>query len=112
MTQRASGQAPPPATGDGGVALDGGVPEFPPRVGLGLGGGDMRLSENRILVEVAESPFDAPSEPGIARLACVSARFNADQRLKSPANGIVTLPRIVFKDAREFTPEKDCVVPP
>jgi hypothetical protein len=105
--------AGPTVAVDAGVSLDGGPvePVFPARTGLGLGGGDMQLSENRILIEVAEAPFDAPTEPGIARLACVSARFNADQRLKSPANGIVTVPRLAFKDARAFQPEKDCVVP-
>jgi hypothetical protein len=105
-----AGPAAPPPVDDAGVPLDAGVAR-PSTPGYGLGGGNMLPSENRILIEVAESPFDAPSEPGIARLACVSARFDADQRLKSPANGIVTVPRLAFRDARLFSPESDCVVP-
>jgi hypothetical protein len=77
----------------------------------GLGGGDMLPSENRILFEVTESPFDSPSERGISRVACARARFDADKRLKEPANGEMILPREAFKPADEFNPAVDCVDP-
>lgn len=77
----------------------------------GLGGGGMLAGENRIIFEVSENPFDAPSEPGVTRIACARARFNADQRLKDPANGRITLPREAFKPATEFDPAVDCVDP-
>jgi hypothetical protein len=60
---------------------------------------------------VTESPFDAPNEPGIARLACARARFDAQESLKDPANGEITLPRTAFKPATEFDPDLDCVDP-
>lgn len=77
----------------------------------GLGGGEMLDGENRIIIEVSENPFDSPSEPGITRLACARARFNAAARLKDPANGRITLPREAFKPATEFDPAVDCVDP-
>lgn len=77
----------------------------------GLGGGAMLGGENRIIFEVTENPFDQPSEPGVARLACARARFDAAQRLKNPANGRITLPREAFKPANEFDPAVDCVDP-
>ena len=77
----------------------------------GLGGGAMAEAENRILIEVTEQPFDAPNQAGVPRLACARARFNAAQRLKDPANGVVQLPRDAFKPATEFNPITDCVKP-
>ncbi len=77
----------------------------------GLGAGEMLPGENRIIFEVTEAPFDAPDEPGTARLACARARFDADKRLKDPANGEITLPREAFKPANEFDPAVDCVDP-
>ena len=77
----------------------------------GLGGGAMLSGENRIIFEVTEAPFDAPDQPGTARLACARARFDADKRLKSPANGEITLPREAFKPADQFDPAVDCVDP-
>lgn len=86
-------------------------PDAGPVPGVGLGGGEMSRGENRILIEVAEAPFDAPNEPGISRLACVSARFDAKQRLKVPANGIVDVHRLAFVEATEFDPTVHCVQP-
>lgn len=77
----------------------------------GLGGGAMLVAENRILFEVTESPFDAPGEPGVARIACARARFDAAKRLKDPANGRIELPREAFKPAPDFNPALDCVDP-
>jgi len=77
----------------------------------GLGGGVMLPGENRIIFEVTEAPFDAPDDPGVARLACARARFNAEKRLKEPANGQMTLPREAFKPANEFNPATDCIDP-
>lgn len=77
----------------------------------GLGGGQMSLAENRIIFEVTENPFDMPSEPGVARLACARARFDATKRLKDPANGKMILPREAFKPATEFDPAVDCIDP-
>lgn len=78
----------------------------------GLGGaGGMLAGENRIIFEVTEQPFDQPDEPGVARLACARARFDADKRLKDPANGKITLPREAFKPANEFDPSVDCIDP-
>ncbi|HEY4330920.1 MAG TPA: hypothetical protein VGM78_00055, partial [Ilumatobacteraceae bacterium] len=77
----------------------------------GLGGGAMLPGENRIIFEVAESPFDAPDERGVTRLACARARFNDEKRLKDPANGEMTLPREAFKPADQFNPAVDCVDP-
>lgn len=77
----------------------------------GLGGGAMEISENRILFEVTEQPFDAVNEAGVARLACVRARFDAERQLKNPANGIVVLPATAFKTADAFDPAVDCVSP-
>lgn len=79
--------------------------------GDGLAGAGLAVGENRVLLEVTESPFDAPGERGVARLACARARFSAAERLKDPANGIVTLPRDAFVDAREFDPSVHCVDP-
>lgn len=77
----------------------------------GLGGGGMARSENRVFIEVSEAPFDAPSEPGQPRVACVSARFDAKQRLKRPANGIIEVPRDAFVHAEDFAPDLHCVQP-
>jgi hypothetical protein len=63
------------------------------------------------MFEVTESPFDAPSVPGVARLACVRARFDAERHLRDPANGIVTLPPDAFVSADVFDPAIHCVVP-
>ena len=71
----------------------------------------MSLAENRIIFEVTENPFDMPSEPGVARLACARARFDATRRLKDPANGKMILPREAFKPATEFDPAVDCIDP-
>lgn len=87
------------------------APDGGPRPANGLGGGAMARGENRILIEVSEAPFDAPSEPGVARLACVSARFDAKQRLKLPANGIVDVSREDFVEASEFDPTVHCKQP-
>lgn len=94
------------ASGDDELAADAGPVPAP-----GLGGGAMARGENRLLLEVSEAPFDAPNEPGVARLACVSARFDAKQRLKVPANGIVDVHRLSFVEASEFDPTVDCVQP-
>ena len=67
--------------------------------------------ETASILEATEAPFDAPSEPGVPRLACVRARFNAAERLKDPANGKITLDRSAFKPANEFDPALDCVDP-
>ncbi len=77
----------------------------------GLGGGAMELSENRILFEVTEQPFDAAQEQGVARLACARARFDAARELKDPANGLIVLPASAFKPADLFDPQLDCVDP-
>lgn len=77
----------------------------------GLGGGPMLLGENRIIFEVTENPFDQPNQPGVARLACARARFDAGKRLKDPANGKMILPREAFKPATEFDPAVDCIDP-
>jgi len=77
----------------------------------GLLGGAMLGGENRILLEVTESPFDAPGEPGVARIACARARFDAAQALKEPANGIMTVPEVAFIPADQFDPEVHCVDP-
>jgi hypothetical protein len=68
-------------------------------------------NENRILFEVTEEPFDAPGEPGVARIACARARFNAGEQLRDPANGTMTLPPEAFVPANEFNPETDCIDP-
>ncbi len=77
----------------------------------GLLGGPTLRGENRIMFEVTESPFDAPSEAGVARLACVRARFDAERALREPANGVVTLPPDAFVAADVFDPAIHCVVP-
>ena len=77
----------------------------------GLGGGAMLEAENRILFEVTESPFDAPGEPGVARLACARARFSAAKEIKDPANGTITLPPDAFVPADQFDPAIHCVDP-
>lgn len=77
----------------------------------GLLGGAMLGSENRILFEVTESPFDAPGEPGVARIACARAAFNAEQQLRDPANGVMTLPPEAFVPADVFDPNLHCVDP-
>jgi hypothetical protein len=77
----------------------------------GLGGGEARVGENRILFEVTEQPFDAPGEQGIPRLACVRARFDAARALKLPANGRIVLPDGAFHVATEFDPLVHCVDP-
>lgn len=77
----------------------------------GLLGGGMLANENRILFEVTEEPFDAPGEPGVARIACARARFNAGEQLRDPANGTMTLPPEAFVPANEFNPETDCIDP-
>ena len=89
--------------GDGGGS---GVP-----VDIGLGGGAMQSSENRIIFEVTEQPFDSTTEQGVARLACARARFDADRALKDPAGGVMTLPESAFKPADVFDPAVDCVDP-
>lgn len=78
---------------------------------IGLGGGEMQVSENRIIIEVTEQPFDSNDEPGIARLACARARFDADRQLKDPANGLIVLPETAFKPADLFDPLVDCIDP-
>ncbi len=78
---------------------------------IGLGGGSMERSENRILIEVTEQPFDSDAVQGVARLACVRARFDAAAQLKDPANGLVVLPPEAFKPADLFDPATDCVDP-
>ncbi len=95
---------------DGGVLFDadGGIVDT---VGPGYGGGAMQEGENRILFEVAESPFDAPEEPGISRLACVSARYSAENAIRIPVNGKVALGEDAFVDARDFVPELHCLQP-
>lgn len=87
------------------------VPDGGVRPTNGLGGGVMARGENRILLEVSEAPFDAPNEPGVTRLACVSARFDAKQRLKVPANGIIDVSREDFVEAGEFDPAVHCKQP-
>jgi hypothetical protein len=77
----------------------------------GLAGGAMEVSENRIIFEVTEQPFDSSSEQGVARLACARARFDAERQLKDPANGVIVLPESAFKTAEEFDPLVDCVDP-
>jgi hypothetical protein len=77
----------------------------------GFGGGAMEVGENRVIIEASEAPFDAPNEPGITRLACATARFDIDQRLKVPANGVISLPPEAFVDAREFDPTIHCIDP-
>jgi hypothetical protein len=98
------------------LASTAGAADLPPApngspVAPGLGGGALLPFENRILFEVTESPFDAPGEPGVARLACARARFDAERRLKEPANGRLTLPREAFKPATQFNPALDCIDP-
>jgi hypothetical protein len=78
---------------------------------VGLGGGEMQVSENRILFEVTEQPFDSNSEAGVARLACARARFDAERQLKDPANGVIVLPPTAFVPADEFDPLLHCVDP-
>lgn len=83
-----------------------------PAVGsAGLLGGPMPAAENRILLEVTEAPFDAPSEPGVARIACVRARFDGGRQLRDPANGIATLPPDAFVAADAFDPNVHCLTP-
>ena len=77
----------------------------------GLGGGAMAVSENRILFEVTEQPFDAANEQGVARVACARARFDADRQLKDPANGVIVLPESAFVTADVFDPDLHCVDP-
>ena len=77
----------------------------------GLGGGEFASSENRIIFEVTEEPFDAPGEPGIARLACARARFNAAEALKDPVNGLISLGPDAFVPADIFDPAIHCVDP-
>jgi hypothetical protein len=77
----------------------------------GLGGGAMLPGENRVLFEVTEQPFDAPGEAGVARIACVRARFDAATGLKEPANGRIVLPDDAFRPADVFDPLVDCVDP-
>ena len=77
----------------------------------GLGGGAMQPGENRVLFEVTEQPFDAPDEAGVARIACVRARFDAARSLKEPANGRIVLPEDAFRPANVFDPSVDCVDP-
>lgn len=77
----------------------------------GLGGGAMDVSENRILFEVTEQPFDSNDEAGVARLACARARFDADRQLKDPANGLIVLPPTAFVPADVFDPVLHCVDP-
>ena len=77
----------------------------------GLAGGAMLSGENRILFEVTETPFDAPSDPGVSRIACARTRFDASKRLKFPASGIFQLPPDAFKPADEFNAATDCVQP-
>ncbi len=85
-------------------------PDGTPNQSPGLGGGAMLVGENRIIIEAAEAPLDAPNQPGIARIACVSARFSAADRIRIPVNGVLTVPRESFYDAREFDPATHCVV--
>ena len=75
----------------------------------GLGGGAMQLGENRILIEVAEAPFDTPGQQGLSRIACATARFSAADRIKVPANGVVELTADDFVLATEFDPAVHCV---
>jgi len=82
-----------------------------PVAALGLAGGEMALGENRILLEASEVPFDAPNEPGIARLACVVARFSAEERIRIPVNGVMRVPASAFIDAKDFNPIEHCVRP-
>ncbi len=77
----------------------------------GLGGGEARLGENRILFEVTEQPFDAPGEQGVPRLACVKARFDGARALKLPANGRIALPDGAFVPATDFDPAVHCLDP-
>jgi hypothetical protein len=77
----------------------------------GLGGGEMAPGDNRILFEVTEQPFDAPDEPGVARIACVRARFDAARGLKEPADGRIVLSDDAFRSADVFDPLVDCVDP-
>ncbi|MDP2342390.1 MAG: hypothetical protein Q8O67_15650 [Deltaproteobacteria bacterium] len=77
----------------------------------GLAGGVMEVSENRIIFEVTEQPFDSSSEQGVARLACARARFDAERQLKDPANGVIVLPESAFKTADLFDPLVDCIDP-
>ena len=79
--------------------------------GASFGGGVMSIGENRVLIEASEAPFDAPSEPGITRIGCASARFDANQRLKIPANGVIELTVGDFYDVGEFDPRIHCVTP-
>ncbi len=78
---------------------------------IGLLGGELLPSENRILFEVTEEPFDAPGEPGVSRIACARARFNAAEQLRDPANGTMTLPPEAFIPAELFDPTADCIDP-
>jgi hypothetical protein len=66
---------------------------------------------NRILFEVTEQPFDNPDRPGVPRLACAVAQFDAARQLKNPANGIIRLSPSAFVPATEFNPAVHCIAP-
>jgi hypothetical protein len=77
----------------------------------GLGAGAMAPFANRILFEVTEQPFDNPDRPGVPRLACAVAQFDAARQLKNPANGIIRLSPSAFVPATEFNPAVHCIAP-
>jgi len=80
-------------------------------VAPGLGGRGLDVGENRIILEVSEAPFDNPDETRTSQIACVSARFSAEQQVKLPANGIIDLPKEAFIAPELFDPDVHCVAP-
>lgn len=75
---------------------------------------------NTIRVVFGQTAADTPTDFGEFRIACARARFLADQDLKFPPNGRITLTEADFKkpanladpsDPTVFDPANDCVDP-
>jgi uncharacterized protein YegL len=59
---------------------------------------------NRLMLYMAQTPYDDPLADPLYRVACVDARFIEERDLKVPANGIVDLPLRRLSDTFRASP--------
>ena len=74
---------------------------------------------NTVLMRVLTTPSDNPNAPGTYQLACVRPRYVESPEMKSPPNGVMTVPLNAFKTPGltadggvGFDEHRDCIVPP
>ncbi|HEY3354671.1 MAG TPA: hypothetical protein VGQ83_15570, partial [Polyangia bacterium] len=75
---------------------------------------------NYVQVTIGQVPQDAPLDFGEFRVGCVKARFVRALDLKTPGEGVMSIPEESFKrssnpdnphDPEVFDPARDCIVP-